>query len=81
MKNKLIDLNNHLFEQLERLNDDDLKGKELEEELKRASGMTKVSDRIIKNGRLMLDAQKHIDEFGKNAKDLPENLQIESKAK
>lgn len=36
MKNTLGDLNNHLFAELERLSDEDLKGDELVEEMSRA---------------------------------------------
>lgn len=64
MKNKLIDLNNHLFEQLERLNDEDLKKEDLEEELKRAEAVAKIAQNIINNGELMFKAQKHYDEYG-----------------
>ncbi len=39
MKNTLSDLNNHLFTQLEKLNDDDLQGEELEREIKRSESM------------------------------------------
>lgn len=63
-KNKLIDLNNHLFEQLERLNDENLKGEELEEEIQRSKSVTDVAQTIINNGELMLKAQKHYDEYG-----------------
>lgn len=58
LKNKLSDLNTHLFEQLERLNDEDLKGDALEEEIKRAKTVTNVAAQIVNNGNLMLSAQK-----------------------
>jgi len=62
MKNKLIDLNNHLFAEVERLSDEDLKGEDLKEELHRAKSISSVATQIIMNARLALDAQKAIHE-------------------
>ena len=66
MKNTLQDLNNHLFEQLERLNDEDLSDEELDKELKRADGMTKIATQIIENGELAFKTMAHMDEYGYN---------------
>lgn len=63
-KNTLNDLNDHLFEMLERLNDDDLEGEELEKELKRARGMSNIAAQIIENGRLAYDVMVHAYETG-----------------
>ena len=57
MKNKLTDLNDHLFAQLERLNDEDLKGDALEEEINRSHAITNVSKEIVTNANLVLKAQ------------------------
>lgn len=75
MKNKLVDLNNHLFEELERLNDEELKGEKLQEERERAKSIANIAQTIINNGELALKAAKHYDEYG-NKKDMPEILQI-----
>lgn len=75
MKNKLVDLNNHLFEELERLNNKELKGEELQEERERAKSMANIAQTIINNGELALKAQKHFDEYGK-ADHIPDILQI-----
>jgi putative N-acetylmannosamine-6-phosphate epimerase len=64
MKNTLTDLNNYLFESIERLNDDDLSDEELEREIKRSDAVQKVAKIIIDNGALALQAQKHFDEYG-----------------
>ena len=63
-RNSLEDLNNHLFEQLERLNDEDLKNDQLDREIRRANGMTAIAETIIKNGRLALEASEFIAEYG-----------------
>lgn len=55
-KNKSIDLNNHLFAQLERLSDEDIKDEALEVEIKRAKAITDVSKQIISNNALVLKA-------------------------
>ncbi|MCP1103734.1 hypothetical protein NHH15_15150 [Lachnospiraceae bacterium PAL113] len=64
MKNTLTDLNNHLFEQMERLNDDSLTGEELEREIMRGDAMQKIAKTVIDNGSLALQAKKHLDEYG-----------------
>jgi hypothetical protein len=61
MKNKLDDLNNHLFEQLERMNDDELTGDRLAEEMSRSKAMTSISAQIISNAALVLAAKRAVD--------------------
>lgn len=62
MKNKICDLNDHLFEEIERLNDDDLKGAALAEEVTRAKAMSNVATQIINNARLAVAAMTIINE-------------------
>lgn len=78
MNNKLTDLNNYLFEQLERLNDDELLSENFDREIERSKSITSVSTQIINNAKLALDAKKYIDEYGDN-KIVPTMLQIEDK--
>jgi len=62
MKNKLIDLNNHLFAQLERLGDEDLKGDDMIKEIDRSKAMSSLAAQIINNAKVALDAHKSIND-------------------
>lgn len=64
MKNKLSDLNDHLFAQLERLSDEDLDAEALEHEVKRAEALVAVADQITGNADLQLKAAKLFAEHG-----------------
>lgn len=61
-KNKLTDLNDHFFAELERLGDEDLKGDDLQEELERARGIARIGSQVIKNANTMLSAARYFDE-------------------
>ena len=78
MNNRLSDLNNHLFEQLERLNDENLTGEELDKELRRAEGIAKVSEQIIRNGELAYKTMVHMAEYGYPDKSVPEMLEVKN---
>lgn len=67
MKNTLSDVNNYLFEAIERLNDDNLSEEELDQEIKRADAVTKVAKAIVDNTNLALNIKKHLDEYGQGA--------------
>lgn len=71
MKNKLIDLNNHLFAQLERLSDEEIKGEALQEEMQRAKAIGQLAGSVIDNARLALDAHKAL---GDSVRSLPTML-------
>ncbi len=78
MKNKLTDLNDVLFEQLERLNDDEHMEENFDKELERSKAITNVASSIINNAQLLLNAHKYIIEYGANAQ-LPAILSVGNK--
>ncbi|WP_226372708.1 hypothetical protein [Allosphingosinicella flava] len=56
MKNKLSDLNNHLFAQLERLGEEGLSSEQIEQESKRGEAIVAVAEQIVRNADLQLKA-------------------------
>ena len=62
-KNTLEDLNNHLFDQLERLLDEDMSAEQLDNEIHRSKAVTSVAEVIVRNGELALGVMKHLNEY------------------
>ncbi len=74
MRNTLVDLNNHLFEQLERLNDEELTDEQLEKEIKRADAMKDIATQIIANANIVLKATELNMEYSRNEVNVPQML-------
>ena len=64
MKNKLTDLNDHLFAQLERLSDEALSADEIAKEVSRAQAIVDVADCIVSNAGVQLKAVQLAVEHG-----------------
>lgn len=76
-RNILGDLNNHLFAQLERLNDEEITGEKLEDEITRSKAIIGVSKQIIANANVVLRAKSIQLEYGKGdkEKEMPKMLE------
>lgn len=84
MENKLTDLNNILFEQIERLNDDDLQGDALKQQIKKSRTIESIAGMIIANANTVLKAEKLKMEYAmddRNPDQVPEMLRIEGRKK
>lgn len=75
-KNKLSDLNDHFFAQLERLNDETLTEEQQLIEIKKAHAISQVGEQVIKTARLTFEVAKSV--TAGEIKTLPEQLQITS---
>lgn len=71
----LKDLNNHLFGQLDRLKDENLKGDELKEEIERSKAVSSIAATIINNGNLVLKAKKFSDDRWDADSEIPKMLE------
>ena len=61
-QNTMNDLNDHLFMALERLNDENLSGEELQQEIERSKAISEVGKTVIDNAKTVLSAMKFNDE-------------------
>lgn len=76
MKNSLSDLNNILFEQIERLNDDEVMEKSFDLEIERAKAISSVAGQIIQNAAIQLQAAKFMDDNALKSSKMPDVLRL-----
>lgn len=76
--NRLEDLNNMLFNQLVRLDQDDISDEEMTKEINRSKAMNGIAHTIIDNARVVLDAAKFMDQREDINSQLPHMIGVEA---
>jgi hypothetical protein len=71
MRNKLSDLNNHLFAQMEKLSEEGLSGEDLKTEIDRAKAMADIAGHIVGAAKVTVDALKLVSNGNLQKTDLP----------
>jgi hypothetical protein len=71
-----LTLNEHLFEVLEDLTDKSIQGKELDDRIRRADAVTKISQQIIANGNLGLKAVLAAIDRGKDGEQVKKQVKL-----
>lgn len=77
-KNKLSDLNDHLFAQLERLADEKLTPEQIKSESDRGKAIVAIADQIVKNASLQVTVAKLVSEKGAIRPLLPATAGVEA---
>lgn len=80
LRHTLKDLNEYLFDQLDTLTNDELRGEELESQLKRTQGVVAISKQILDISDKAIRAAKITAEYGGGTgRDLEKIVGIETK--
>lgn len=74
MSNNLSNLNGYLFEQLERLNKEDMTEEEFKSEIERSKAISEVSKNVIQTASLVLEGQRIVSDLEEGQK-LPKMLE------
>lgn len=75
VRNTMSDLHNVLFEEIERLNDESIKGEELSQEIDRANAIGKIAETILDGGNLALQVARFKDEAASLNPSIPRYLE------
>lgn len=71
VKNKLTDLNDHLFAALERLSDEDLEGDKVNEEVRKAKAIVGIAGQIVQSAKVQLKAMQLLSGGDMRNEDIP----------
>jgi hypothetical protein len=77
-RNKIADLNDHLFAQLERLNDEEITDENLEKEIGKAKAISGIASQIINANRLTLEAVKLVSRGDIGKTEIPDNFGVKA---